>query len=285
MNFLSLSYVYQTLSDSLRGGGIENPAQEARILIEARGGFTWADIIARPETILPRSCVSLLERDVERRLGGMPLSRILGEREFYGLSFALGAGTLDPRPDTETIIDAALSAFASDPPARILDLGTGSGCLLVTLLHQWNRAWGVGVDLSFPALCVARANAIRHGVSDRAAFIQGNWAESLAGSFDLMVSNPPYIPNQEIKTLSKEVQNHDPILALDGGEDGLDAYRIVIPGIKNRLTPRGRAFVEIGFGQALDVARLVEKSGLVPSRIHADLAGVERVFEIRRGDK
>lgn len=280
-----LSEIYRDLSARLRCGGVENPAQEARILIEARGGLTWADIIARPETPVSEACAADMERDVERRISGMPLSRILGVREFYGLSFALGAETLDPRPDTETLVDSAFAAFEKAPPARILDLGTGSGCLLVTLLHKWNRAWGIGVDLSFPALCVARANAIRHGVADRASFLNGVWAESLMGTFDLIVSNPPYIPNQDIRTLSKEVQNHDPILALDGGSDGLEAFRVVIPEIKNRLTPKGVAFVEIGFGQAAEVARLVEKSGLVPSRIHADISGVERVFEIRRGDK
>jgi release factor glutamine methyltransferase len=280
-----LKALYDTLTARLRVGGIETPEFDARLLITARTGFGWADILARPEVRVTQEEARALECDVQRRLESMPVSRLLGEREFYGLSFMLGPETLDPRPDTETVVEAARNAFKGQWPERILDLGTGSGCLLVTLLHLWPRAWGLGVDRAFGALVLARANAARHAVAARAGFVQGHWGEGVDGAFDLIVSNPPYIPNRDIGFLSKEVRNHDPILALDGGEDGLDSIRSVIAEIKKRLAPHGAAFVEIGFGQAPDVARLVEKSGLSPSRTHADLAGVERVFEIRRGDK
>ena len=285
MTECGLKALYDTLTARLRAGGIETPDLDARLLIAARTGFGWADILARPEVGVTQEGARALERDARGRLEGMPVSRLLGEREFYGLSFMLGSETLDPRPDTETVVEAARKAFQSQPPERILDLGTGSGCLLVTLLHLWPRAWGLGVDRAFGALVLARANATRHAVAARAGFVQGHWGECVDGAFDLIVSNPPYIPNRDIGFLSKEVRNHDPILALDGGKDGLDSIRSVIAEIKKRLAPHGAAFVEIGFGQAPDVARLVEKSGLFPSRTHADLAGVERVFEIRRGDK
>lgn len=281
---VTLHALYRTLTARLNQGGISLPDLEARLLIEARGNWSWADLIARPRTLVPTEILEVLERDLARRLAGEPISRILGERSFYGLSFLLGPDTLDPRPDTETLIDAVRSSL-DRTPKNILDLGTGSGCLLITLLHLYPSARGVGVDRAFGALQTAKANAGRHGVRDRVAFVQGDWGESIDGGFDLIVSNPPYIPNREIASLAKEVRNHDPILALDGGEDGLESIRSVIAEIKKRLAPFGTAFVEIGFGQAADVTRLVEKSGLAPSRMHADLAGVARVFEIRRGDK
>lgn len=216
---------------------------------------------------------------VERRVSGEPLSRILGTREFWGLPFELSPDTLDPRPDTETLIEAALERYKGTPPRRILDIGTGSGCILITLLHEFLESNGVGTDLSAGAIAMAECNAGINGVLDRATFVQTCWTGGIEGPFDLIVSNPPYIPTQVIPNLSPEVKNHDPILALDGGGDGLEAYRVIIPEIKSLLAPGGRVFFEVGYDQAAQVARLVAEYGATPDRIIPDMTGNQRVVE------
>jgi release factor glutamine methyltransferase len=190
---------------------------------------------------------------------------------------------LDPRPDTETLIEAALKRFKGNPPRKILDLGTGSGCILITLLSEWPQAQGVGVDISPAALDVARENAQINGIASRARFICGDWGEGLDESFDLIVSNPPYIPTQDIETLEKGVRNHDPTRALDGGADGLEAYKAILMAIKKLFSTDGAGFFEIGFSQAQEVARLVANAGFSVRETHPDLAGIQRVVEFDLG--
>ncbi len=274
---MKLSALYKDLKDAL-GNDLE-----ARMILEDYADVSWSDILSCPDRDIDDSQIRNI---LKRRLAGEPLSRIAGEREFYGRSFALGADTLDPRPDTETLIDAALKAHTT-PPKTILDLGTGSGCILLTLLAQWPEARGVGVDLAGGALDIARANAQCHNLSDRTTFVQSNWWESLEDSvkFDLIVSNPPYIPNQDIANLDIEVKNHDPILALDGGNDGMDAYKIIFSQLKIHLNTGGLAFFEIGVGQCGYISRLAEDYRIRIEAIHPDLAGIPRVVEISCGDK
>ncbi len=275
---MKLSALYKDLKDTL------GSALEARMILDDYAGVRWDDILTEPERELPQSTLDQIEEIKNRRLSGEPLSRIAGEREFYGRIFALGTDTLDPRPDTEILIEAALKACTS-PPKSILDLGTGTGCILITLLSEWQESQGIGVDLAQGAIDVAQKNAERHGVKDRATFIQSNWWESVGGTFDLIVSNPPYIPNQDIANLEIEVKNHDPILALDGGNDGYDAYKIIFSQLKKRLNQGGTALFEIGIGQCGYISRLAEESGFHVNAIHPDLAGIPRVVEISCGDK
>lgn len=279
----------------LEEGGVETPSLDARIILEERCGFDWSDIVSKGhEEVSPEHCKQV-HCDVEKRLSGKPISRIYNKAEFLGLPFKLSPDTLDPRPDTELIIDLALQRFSKDnPPQRILDLGTGSGCILISLLLEFTDATGLGTDLSEGALEMARYNAQQNAAVKRCSFMQGSWwdaleiqndAQKVQQKFDLIVSNPPYISNHVIPNLSKEVWNHDPILGLDGGADGLHAYKIIFSKLKHYLSPHGIALFEIGYDQEKDIMRLSEESGFALRTVHVDLAGNPRVVEISCGDK
>ena len=258
-------------------GVVEAPAREAALVLRA-AGLKPTDLIVEPDAPLGAAAADA-QRYAARRLSGEPLSRILGRREFWGLEFALTPETLDPRPDTETIVEAALAAFAArrGEAVRIVDFGVGSGALLAALLSELPAARGVGVDLSPGAAAQARANLESLGLEARAEIRVGDWAEGLDGCFDLIVANPPYIRSGDIAGLAREVRDHDPRLALDGGADGLDAYRALAPQIARLLAPAGQFFVEVGFDQAADVVSIARAAGLGDLATHRDLAGVERV--------
>jgi len=286
MSSHTLGSLYKHLRFALKEYGCDSPDVEARMIIEQRSGYTLSGIIAFPEKNIFSDVTKQILDDLKARLGGMPLSRLYSEREFWGLKFALSPETLDPRPDTERLVEIALERFSDNPPKRILDIGTGSGCVLVSLLSEFPESHGVGIDVSYGAVKTARENAVRNAVSDRAGFINGSWIDSVSvEEFDLIVSNPPYISNQIIESLSPEVRNHDPILALDGGEDGLEPYKILFPKIKLALKPSGIGLFEIGYDQADDVMRLSEIAGFALRCVHVDYSGNPRVVEISCGDK
>lgn len=282
---VNLRTLYDEARSRLRRAGIDNPALDARTLVRAALGVTDAELITGPDIIIPGEQSARLESFLRRREEGEPVSRILGSREFWGLDFLVTPAVLDPRPDTETLIESVLTTLSPRPPATILDLGTGSGCIIITLLRAFPQAKGVAVDLSEQALDVARMNAQRLGVTDRLTLIKGSWFENVTGQFDLIVSNPPYIPRPDIESLAREVRNHDPILALAGGEDGYDAYKAIIGGLKNFAAPGAYCFLEIGINQGENVARLAEDSNLSVCRIILDIAGIPRTVEIYCGDK
>lgn len=221
---------------------------------------------------------------IQRRLSGEPVARILGSQEFYGLSFALNAATLVPRPETEMLVDFGLGALKDKPAPHILDLGTGTGCILVALLANLPAAQGLGVDLSAQALAQAQFNADINGVGNRTRFVEGAWYAPLDSDqrFDLIVSNPPYIVSEVIAGLAREVRNFDPALALDGGADGLDAYRTIIADAPNRLVPDGHIALEIGYDQGVAVAQLLESVGFVAVAVEKDLSGHDRMVTGRR---
>ncbi|MCB1500400.1 MAG: peptide chain release factor N(5)-glutamine methyltransferase [Bauldia sp.] len=220
-----------------------------------------------------------------RRAGGEPVARIVGAKGFWNLTLALSLETLVPRPDTETVVAAALAwadaAGLRRTPLSILDLGTGSGAILLALLSELPEATGVGIDRAEGAARTARENAGRNGLGARACFAVADWAAPLAGRFDLVVSNPPYIPRGEIARLPLEVSRFDPNIALDGGDDGLAAYRVILDSLEQRLRPGGAAFLEVGAGQAEGVGTIAASHGFV-SHFHRDLAGIDRVVELRR---
>ncbi|MGO4869906.1 MAG: peptide chain release factor N(5)-glutamine methyltransferase [Roseiarcus sp.] len=257
----------------------DEPGREARLLLAAAGALKASDLIGAPEAPLGVSAARVSEF-ASRRLAGEPLSRIVGRREFWSLSLAISPEALDPRPETETIVEAALARFAErrGEPLAILDLGVGSGALLCALLSEFPVARGLGVDLSQGAARIARANVEALGLASRAEIRVGDWGAGLEGPFDLIVSNPPYIPSDEIAGLAREVRDHDPRLALDGGADGLEAYRALLPQIAGLLAPaHGWFFLEVGAGQAEAVETIAAAAGLAGLAILPDLAGVARV--------
>ncbi len=281
-----LNDVYKTLVESMNGAGVAFADRNAKWLIQAQTGLPETTIISRPDHEIPPSDYLALQNAVKRILKGEPISRVLGTQEFWGNLFFLSPATLDPRPETEMIVDLSLKRFpASNPPEMILDLGTGTGCLLISLLGEYENARGVAVDYAHDAIHMARLNARINGVEERFSPVCASWADSLQGKFDLIVSNPPYILSCDIESLPDSVKNYDPILSLDGGEDGLDSIKKIISSLKWLLNTSGKAFIEIGFGQVDNVVRLIEDIDTFAFDVHHDMAGIPRVVEIYNGDK
>jgi release factor glutamine methyltransferase len=270
-----------TLRRELAARGVSGAALEARCLVEAACGFDRANLVAQGHGPLGEAAPRLAALTA-RRFAGEPLARILGAREFWGLAFQLSVATLVPRPETETLVEAALrhceATRGRNHPWRILDLGTGSGCIGVSLLTELPRAMLLGVDRSVDALKTAKANARRHGTADRARFIAGDWAKPIRASFDIVVSNPPYVAAGDLPGLAVEVRDHDPRLSLDGGADGLDSYRAIGKELPRLLASDGRVFLEIGAGQLDDARALLQAFGFTDFSSHADLAAISRVI-------
>ncbi|AUQ54630.1 peptide chain release factor N(5)-glutamine methyltransferase [Phaeobacter inhibens] len=257
----------------LRAAGVPDPARDARVLLAhaARIEASRVTLIA-PEDLAPE-IAERYEQLIALRAIRVPVSHLIGEREFYGRRFKVSGDVLDPRPETECLIEAALA----EPFSRVLDLGLGSGCILVTLLAEQANATGVGVDLSEAACLQASANAVLHRVEPRAEVLQSDWFSAVDGQFDLIVSNPPYIALDEMSDLSDEVRGHEPEMALTDGGDGLGAYRVIAAELGGYLAPQGRVFLEIGPTQGAAVSDLLLSAGLKEVRIIQDLDGRDRV--------
>jgi len=283
---LSVESARRALAAQLRSAQLEEAELDARILLGAALGLDLTGLVAQAARLLSEAETSRLAQYAGRRIAGEPVARILGSREFWGLPFRLSEATLVPRPDTETVVELALEIFRERQAShqlRIVDIGTGSGAILLALLHDIPGAFGVGTDLSLTALKTARDNAAALGLADRASFVACSYATALRGPFDLVVSNPPYIPSAEIPKLSIEVREHDPHLALDGGNDGYDAYRALIPQAAERLAPGGALIVEAGQGQARNIETLMAAAALMVDRPpKADLAGIPRAISARK---
>ncbi len=283
---------------------------DAKLLAGHALGLDALALATREAEAVDDAAAARLAELIQRRMSGESVGRIIGEREFYGLAFALNEATLEPRPDTELLVDLALQALPES--GNILDLGTGTGCIPIAILANRPDATGMATDLNPDALTMARQNAERHGVSDRLAFAQGDWFGALVASplggevdpssgrasgplasdvqedFSLIVSNPPYIASSVIETLAPEVKAFDPMLALDGGPDGLAPYRILAAGAARYLTPGGQVLVEIGYDQGAAVSALFVANGFSDIAVHKDLAGLDRVVSAhylqQRGD-
>lgn len=267
----------------LKKAGCDTPVLDARLLLQAAAGISREELILGPDRPLTPEQLAAFESFIARRARSEPVSRILGAREFYGRVFKVTPDTLDPRPDTETLIEAALGVMPSG--ARLLDLGTGTGAIAVTLLAERPDATGVATDLSAAALAVARENAARLGVAPRLTLLQGSWFGPVSGAFDIILSNPPYIPAGDIAGLSPDVRNFDPGLALSGGDDGLDPYRAIASAAAAHLAGGGHVLVEIGAGQAEDVSAIFAAQGFAPAGRHRDLGGHERCLVFSRPEK
>lgn len=267
------------LAKAFAAAGIASADLDARVLLCAGLGIEHMDLVRDPDQPLG-SAAEIIDAYAHRRMNREPVSRIIGYKEFWGERLALDPHVLDPRPDTECLVEAVLKTLGDrmSEPLRIVDLGVGSGAILCALLRSFPESSGVGIDISPRACAVARENLMRWGLGARGHIVCGNWSEALRGPFDLVVSNPPYIIRNEIGELDKEVRDHDPRLALDGGEDGFSAYREIIPDLARMLAPGGLVAFEIGPAQAGSVALLLEGADLGATAVALDLAGRERII-------
>lgn len=265
-------------ADRLARAGVPEPERDARRLCRWATGLNGAALAAALDALVGPDEAARFDAAIAAREARKPVGQITGFREFWGRGFEVTAEVLDPRPETECLIAHALEGSAA---ARLLDLGTGSGCILVTLLAEWPAAWGTGVDLSPAALAVAARNAARHGVAKRAEFAAGDWYSGAGGRYDLIVANPPYIAEAELAGLAPEVRDHEPHIALTPGGDGLDAYRAIAAGLRRHLEPGGRLLLEIGPTQAEAVAGILEQAGGTVTGLGLDLDGRNRVISAR----
>jgi release factor glutamine methyltransferase len=277
----------RSLAARFKSSTIDSAELDARILVGAVLGLDLTGLIASASRPLTADEAFHLEDFARRRLAGEPVARILGNKEFWGLPLQLSAATLVPRPDTETVVELALEIMRAAPnpnrPLRVADIGIGSGAILLALLSELPDACGIGTDISVAALQTARANAARLGFAARAAFVACDYAAALSGPFNLIVSNPPYIRSADIADLASEVRDHDPLRALDGGADGLNAYRVIAPEAMRLLAPGGALIVEVGHSQSSEVEGLMTATGLILERPpKADLAGIRRAVAGRK---
>lgn len=273
----TLVSLWTDIRKRFEAAGIDSPVIDARLLLETGAGVARIEIITDPRRALTQTQVDAVEALVARRLKREPVAHIVGHKAFWTLDLRVSRDVLIPRPETELLVEAALEMIAPDAKARVLDLGVGSGAILLAVLNDRPNATGVGVDASEPALAVARTNAEALQLSNRIELLHGDWCAGLDESFDLVLSNPPYIPTADIEGLQPEVAQHEPRMALDGGPDGLGAYRTIIAQLPKVLRPGGGFALEVGAGQADAVAALAAAAGLNILPHKADLAGIDRV--------
>ncbi len=272
----------RSVTDILATAGIKDARCDAQVLVGHVLERDRAYLHGFPETCLSRDQRDRLAVLVERRAKRVPMSQVLGIQEFWSLEFLVTDETLTPRPDSETLVEAAIAQFSETPgPRRIADLGTGNGCLLISLLTIWPESLGFAIDCSREALAVARRNAQVCDVAARAVFVPGNWLDGISERFELIVANPPYIPSNDLADLEPEVSDHEPHLALDGGDDGLEAYRAILPALGGHLAEMGVAVLEHGAGQGSDLEVLASDHGLKTVSRPRDLAGLRRCLVLR----
>lgn len=273
----------RALKELLAQGGIDSAEADARLLIEHALGIDRATVMTHGERVLTPDDVKTIDALAARRLKHEPVARIVGAREFWSMALAVGPDVLVPRPDTETVVELALDMIGAahrTEPLHVLDIGTGSGALLLALLKELPHATGVGTDISEGALQIARGNAERHGLASRCSFANADIAAGVAGPVDLIVSNPPYIAHDDIAGLEPDVRDYDPALALDGGPDGLNCYRAIAAAASGLLVPGGRLVVELGQGQEKAVSGLFSAAGLTAHETRRDLAGIPRALGV-----
>ncbi|WP_371311939.1 peptide chain release factor N(5)-glutamine methyltransferase [Pseudovibrio flavus] len=280
----TLEALYRSVRAAFREAGFAEAELDARVLVARAAGLEPKELVLNYDRIADEVIAELVANYREERLSGKPVGRILGTRQFWGLEFALNEATLEPRPDTEVLIETALAyceqSHGIEYPWVFADIGTGTGAIAIALLSELPKAICVAVDISERALEAARENARQNGVSDRFLAVCADYTSALSGNLDFLVSNPPYIRTSVVEELAPEVRNHDPIKALDGGEDGLIAYRELVESCKNLLKPQGFLTMEIGFDQAADLAQIAENNGISAISCVKDLSGNDRVVTI-----
>ncbi|EMS96895.1 N5-glutamine S-adenosyl-L-methionine-dependent methyltransferase [Agrobacterium tumefaciens str. Cherry 2E-2-2] len=282
----SVANALATARKRLQAAGIADPLLDARLLIAEVVGFSLTDFVMKPDRVVTPEESARIAAMIERRANGEPVHRILGHREFHGLDLLLSKETLEPRPDTEVLVDTLLPALrkavSAKGSARILDMGTGTGAICLALLKECPEATGIGSDISADALETAARNAARNDLGARFEAIRSDWFEKISGRFDIIVSNPPYIRTDIVATLDQEVRIHDPMAALDGGQDGLAPYRLIAADAGRFLVENGIVGVEIGFDQRLDVSAIFASHGFSLLDAVKDYGGNDRVLTFRR---
>lgn len=273
----TLAVLYRTIRTQLQDAGCETPALDARLLICHVMGYTHEEFILHGHDTVDTAIQARIADVIAQRMQGRPVAKIIGRKEFYGRDFITSEATLDPRPDSETLIDAVLPFARKQNALHVLDLGAGTGCLALTLLAELPHAVAVAADLSPDALDVARRNAQALTLTERVTFVHSDWFQNVTGTFDLVVSNPPYIPDADRITLSVDVRDYDPSSALFGGPDGLDPYRLIIPQLATFLRAEGMVAFELGKGQDAAVANMLRDHGFTHVTTHPDLAGIGRI--------
>ena len=277
MDIKTINEAKRLLISEFRSAEIDSADIDARMILMLASGLSLADLIARGSDSVNQDVIARIKSFAKRRLAGEPVDHIIGYREFYGRKFKVTKDVLSPRPETEMLVDAALAVLQSNTKARILDLGTGSGAIIISILAEVASVMGTATDISDAALKIARENANTHNVSGRLEFIEGRWCERLSQQYDLILSNPPYINDVDMDRLQTEVKVFDPDLALRGGVDGLDAYRAIISRVQEHLTSSGQIIFEIGYNQGASVSKLLMDFGFINIEVQQDLAGHDRL--------
>ncbi len=279
-NLNSISKTWRKIRDDFTKANIDNASLDARLLAEHAFKLNSLELATNENQQVTEQQLMRLEELAKRRLNGEPVARILGKKEFYGLEFKLNKKTLVPRPESELLVDICLEQIGENQNLKLLELGVGSGCIIISILANNDNLVGLGTDISQEALEIAKSNARFHNVLERIRFLRGNWFERLNTNkkFDVIISNPPYIETKEIATLAKEVKDFDPVLALDGGEDGLEPYRIIARNAKNYLNDNGFVIVEFGIGQEGEIIEMFLGEGFTLFEQKLDLSGIARAL-------
>ena len=273
-----LSELQKKITKILAEGGIETNSLDARIILREIFNFDEKELILNSDLILSESKISKVQKIITRRLNFEPVSKIFGKRDFYNSTFSISDDVLDPRPETENIVEIANNFILEKGYESFIDLGTGSGCIILSILKENKNLTAVGVDISIDAINIAKKNSKDMNLEKRSSFLVSNWLSSIYNSYDLIISNPPYIPSDEIITLSKTVNNFDPLISLDGGQDGLKCYKEIAEDINRVINKNGRVILEIGYNQAHDVIKIFESKEFKLLKIYNDINGLNRIL-------
>ena len=273
-----LSELQKKITKILAEGGIETNSLDARIRLREIFNFDEKELILNSDLILSESKISKVQKIITRRLNFEPVSKIFGKRDFYNSTFSISDDVLDPRPETENIVEIANNFILEKGYESFIDLGTGSGCIILSILKENKNLTAVGVDISIDAINIAKKNSKDMNLEKRSSFLVSNWLSSVYNSYDLIISNPPYIPSDEIITLSKTVKNFDPLISLDGGQDGLKCYKEMAQDISRVINKNGRVILEIGYNQAHDVIKIFESKEFKLLKIYNDINGLNRIL-------
>ena len=273
-----LSDLQTAITKKLFDSGIETSSLDSRIILKEVFCFDEKELILNSQLIVPDNKINEVDKILSRRVSGEPVSKIFGKRDFYKSTFLISKDVLDPRPETELIIEIANNFILDKGYKNFIDLGTGSGCIILSILKDNKNLSALGIDISNKAINIAQKNCSNLNLEKQATFLVSNWLSKVSGSYDLIISNPPYIPSKDIDTLLDNVKNYDPLISLDGGDDGLKCYREIAEDINRIISKKGRIILEIGFNQAINVIKIFESKGFMFLNKYTDINGLDRIL-------